>query len=110
MKKFVYPEDSLKHIECSIVAFNGNFPIKHFDDDRSYLMAWRARALRNKKIITVEAYDKLIKDNPNQFETLIAKLRSNVSQNRAGDMKAYAYFTRNYGLTREQIDEKLGIK
>lgn len=105
MKKFVYAEDSLKHIECSIIAFNGMCPIKHFDDDNSFLMAWKSRQIQKKKFITVSAFDKLEKDFLNK---ITKKLRVNSSL-RPDENKAYAFFMRNYGFSREELNKKLGI-
>ena len=106
MKNFVYAVDSLKHIECSIVAFNGICPIKHFDTDESFLQAWKASQLKKKKFDTINAFNKLDSD---QFSSILKKLRANSSM-KSGENKAYGFFFSNYGISKEEIKTKLGIK
>lgn len=110
MKKFVYEEDSLKHIECSIVAFNGVCPIKHFDNDDSFLMAWKARSLQKKKFTTVSAFEKFYLSDSDNFYRITKKLRSNMNQNKPGELKAYSFFRRYYNLEREEVNKRLGIQ
>ncbi|MEI8060894.1 MAG: hypothetical protein WCG99_01205 [Candidatus Berkelbacteria bacterium] len=110
MKKLIYPKTSLKHIECSIIAFNGKFPIKHFDTDDNFLLAWRAGQLQKKKVPTAEAFDAEFANNKDNFYRITKKLRNNIMYNKVGELKAYAFFRRETGLSREEIEKRLGFK
>jgi len=108
MKKTIYPNDSFKHIACSIIAFNGFSPIMHFPTDNQFLTAWRARQIKKQKVDTIKTFDRYFAEDPEWFYAITGKLRYNITKN-PGEMKAFGYFRRKYGLSREEVEDKLGL-